>query len=228
MFPLIESAGRRYASLHWVLRASSPASTVLSSATTSYRPSRRTSFPSLGGTSVALVGSLLDGRVHSRGLELVTRFSVRDLPRRRQDLPSSWGTPIVRLHMFQADAGRIAYTRPLRCCSVALGDSKAKAPTRGLSTLNSMAFKLVVYASQDRLPCRHARLTSSCWSSSTGRAFHPQGSDERFQSCKLHLILLSQASLGARNLPDARNGPASGQILLFCPFLASAVHTSVG
>ena len=43
----------------------------------------------------------------------------------------------------------------------------------------------------------HARLASSCWSGSTGRAFHPQGSDERFQSCGLHLIPLSQALLGA-------------------------------
>ena len=44
--------------------------------------------------------------------------------------------------MFQSDAGRTAYTRPLRCGSVAPGDSKAKAPTIGLSTLNSMAFGL--------------------------------------------------------------------------------------
>ena len=43
-------------------------------ATTSYRPSRRTSFPSLGGTSVALVITLLNERVHRRGLELVTRL----------------------------------------------------------------------------------------------------------------------------------------------------------
>ena len=64
-------------------------------------------------------------------------------------------------------------TRPLRCCSVALGDSKAKAPTIGLSTLNSMAFGLAVYASQCRLLIHHARLASSCWSGSTGRAFHP-------------------------------------------------------
>ncbi len=57
-------------------------------------------------------------------------------------LPSSWGISIVRLHMFQSDAGRTACTRPLRCSSVALGISKAKAPTKGLSKLNSMAFGL--------------------------------------------------------------------------------------
>ncbi len=58
------------------------------------------------------------------------------------------GKPVVRLHMFQSDAGRTARTRPLRCSSVALGHRKAKAPTKGLSTLNSMAFELAVYASQ--------------------------------------------------------------------------------
>jgi hypothetical protein len=71
----------------------------------------------------------------------------------------------------------------------------------GLSTLNSMAFGLAVYASQCGLLPHHARLASSCWSDSTGRAFHPHGSAERFQSCGLHLILLSQACLAQRAPP---------------------------
>ncbi len=54
--------------------------------------------------------------------------------------------------MFQTDAGRTACTRPLECSSVALGHRMAKAPTKGLLTLNSMAFGLAVYASQGRLP----------------------------------------------------------------------------
>jgi hypothetical protein len=45
------------------------------SATTSCRPSRRTSFPSFGGTSVLhSLCSLLGGRVCRQGLELVTRY----------------------------------------------------------------------------------------------------------------------------------------------------------
>ena len=60
-----------------------------------------------------------------------------------------------------------------------------------------MAFGLAVYASQDGLPRHHARLASGRWSGATGRAFHPQDSNERFQSCNLHLIPLSQALLGA-------------------------------
>ncbi len=50
-------------------------------------------------------------------------------------------------------------------------------------------------ASQCGLLQHHARLASSCWSGSTGRAFHPHGSAEKFQSCQLHLIPLSQAFL---------------------------------
>ena len=41
------------------------------------------------------------------------------------------------------------------------------------------------YASQCGLLQPHARLASGCWSGSTGRAFHPQDSNERFQSCFL-------------------------------------------
>ncbi len=87
--------------------------------------------------------------------------------------------------MFQSDSGRTAHTRPLRCSSVALGTSKAKAPTKGLSKFNSMAFGLEVYASQYGSTRHHARLASSRWSGVTARAFHPQGSYERFQSCIL-------------------------------------------
>src|SRR5258708_16290069 len=60
-----------------------------------------------------------------------------------------------------------------------------------------MAFGLAVYASPRGLPRFDARLASSRWSDATGRAFHPQGSNERFQRTSLHLILLPQALLGA-------------------------------
>ena len=50
------------------------------------------------------------------------------------------------------DAGGTVGTRPIRCRGVALGDRSAKAPAKGLSTLNSMAFGLAVYASQCELP----------------------------------------------------------------------------
>src|SRR5262245_64506273 len=55
--------------------------------------------------------------------------------RRRQDLPSSWGTAIVRLPC-SVDAGRTAGTRPVKCRSVAPGRGTAEAPAKGLSTLH--------------------------------------------------------------------------------------------
>jgi hypothetical protein len=119
--------------------------------------------------------------------------------RKRQDLPGSWGTPNVR-SPCSVDAGRTARTRPLRCSSAAPGIRTAKAPAKGLSTLNSMAFGLAVYASQCGLPTPHARLASSRWSDSTGRAFRPQGSDERFQS--VSYISSSSPKLTWRNLID--------------------------
>ncbi len=165
--------------------------------------------------------SLLDGRVRRRGLELVTRYLHPGIDRGDElDIPSSWRISIVRLHMFPSDSGRTACTRPLRCTSVALGRSKAKAPTSGLSKLNSMAFGLAVYASQCGLLQPHARLASGCWSGSTGRAFHPQDSDERFQSCSEHLILPSQALLGAMIATDARKPARVGRVgvVVLCRF----------
>ena len=117
--------------------------------------------------------------------------------RRRQDLPSSWRTPIVRLRLFHTDAGRTAGTRPLQCRGVALGDRTAKAPARGLSTLPSMASGLAVYASPDRLPGLDAKLASSRWSDATGRALHPQGPNRRFQSACI--ISSSFSKLAWRN-----------------------------
>jgi hypothetical protein len=178
---------RRLAFLHWLqLGAVRQLQRYYQDAMTSCCSSHRTSLPSLGGTSGSLVvfaprrtsappGPGVGNPVSPAGM----------LPRKRQDLPSSWGTPIVRLHMFQSDSGGTAHTRPLRCSSVALGISKAKAPTNGLSKLNSMAFGLTVYASQDGLPRHHARLVPGRWSGATGRAFHPQGSYERFRICFL-------------------------------------------
>ncbi len=71
------------------------------SATTSCRPSRRASLPSLGGTSVALVRFAPPAdECAARGLELVTRWLPPGYTEETTGLPSSWGTPIVRLPMF--------------------------------------------------------------------------------------------------------------------------------
>src|SRR3954468_2049881 len=166
--------------------ASSPASSVLSKRY-DFLPPIPPHFVTFAWRYLSLhsLCSLLGGRVPHQGPELVTRcLQPGSLLRKRQDLASSWGISIVHSHMFSRRR-QDGCTRPLRCSHVAPGMRKAKAPTRGLSTLNSMAFGLAVYASQCGLPTPHARLASGRWSGTTGRAFHPQDSAERFPSCLL-------------------------------------------
>ena len=109
MFPSIGSVGRRFASLRRVLRGECPCfhGTTKALRLPAAHPAalrclrlavpqcplvlfalRRTSVPPKPG-----VGD----PVSPAGTSL----------RKRQDLPSSWRTPIVRLHMFHTDAGRI-------------------------------------------------------------------------------------------------------------------------
>ena len=144
---------------------------------------------------------LADASLSSTGSSGASSPASTVLSKRYGILPPSRRTSFPSLSdpfaMFQSDSGGTACVRPLRRSSVAPGMQKAKAPTKGLSELNSMAFELAVYASWSELPQYHAKLASSCWSGSTARDSHPQGSDERFQSCSGHLIPLSQALLGA-------------------------------
>ena len=157
--------------------------------------------------------SLSGGRVRRQSRELVTRYLQPGIRRgANRVLPSSWGTTIARLHMFQSDAGRTACTRPYSAAAWPLLIQRQRLPRWGLSTLNSMASGLAVYASPSELPQLDARLASSCWSGSTGRAFHPQGSDERFPSCRLHLVLHSQAWLGAMDVTSARKQAPGGRV----------------
>ncbi len=151
--------------------------------------------------SVHSLCSLPGGRVRRQGLELVTRYLQPGIRRgANRVLPSSWGTPSVRLSMF-FDSGRTACTRPIWSSSMALGMTKTKAPTTGLSELNSMAFGLAVYASPSSLPCPTQDSLPAA-----GQAL-PDGLSTRkvpmkgFRSCRLHLIPLSQALLGAMFTP---------------------------
>ena len=123
------------------------------SATTSCRPSRRTSFPSLGDTSVftRCFRSLTD-ECTAKAWSWSPGVSSREFAEEATGPPKFLGNLNHPFAVFQTDAGRTAGTRPLRCRSVAPGHRKAEAPTKGLSTLNSTAFGLAVYASQGRLP----------------------------------------------------------------------------
>ena len=122
MFPSVESAGRRFASLDRVLRGEFPCfvGTTKALRLPAVRPAalrclrlavpprslvlfapRRTSAPPKPGVVIP---------VSPAGISL----------RKRQDLPGSWGTPSVR-SPCSVDAGRTAVTRPLQCRSVAPG-----------------------------------------------------------------------------------------------------------
>ena len=132
--------------------------------------------------------------MHRQGLGLVVRVSSRKFAEERTGFSQVSGEPRLSVCNVPNRRRQDCLHQTIWYNSVALGHRRAKAPTKGLSTLNSIAFELAVYASQRGLLRHHARLASSCWSGSTGRAFHPQGSIERFQSCRLHLIPLSQTS----------------------------------
>jgi hypothetical protein len=104
--------------------------------------------------------------------------------------------------MFHTDAGRTAGTRPLQCRGVALGHRTAKAPAKGLSTLNSMAFGLAVYASQCRLPFYEnwlivkSPLLVFALQALQGRLELAQAEDRATQRCD------PSAALGPKSKPD--------------------------
>ena len=89
-------------------------------ATTSCRPSHRTSFPSFGGTPVALV-EFAPRRTSAPPKPGVGHPDLQPGNCRGDDKISQVpGKPNIRLHMLR-DAGRTACTRPLRSSSMALG-----------------------------------------------------------------------------------------------------------
>ncbi len=102
--------------------------------------------------SVHSLCSLPGGRVRRRSLELVTRYLRPGLTEETTGSPKFLGNPDCPFAHVPTDAGRTACTRPIQCNGVAPGHRTAKAPAKGLSALNSMAFGLAVYASQCWLP----------------------------------------------------------------------------
>jgi hypothetical protein len=113
MFPSIESADRRFASLHRVLRGEFPCfdGTIKALRLPAAHPTALR-FLRLAVPRLYSLCSLLDGRVRPPRPGVVHPVApAGNLPRRRQDLPSSWRTPMIRLRMF-FDSGRTACTRP--------------------------------------------------------------------------------------------------------------------
>ena len=134
---------------------SSPASAVLWSAPIPGRPCRPTSLPSQDGYHpVRLCSSLHTSPTPAWGQGCsgqATPLRPVGIEAETAGRPKFLENPHFRLPC-SIDAGRTAGTRPVQCRSVAPGIRKAKAPTKGLSTLNSMAFGLAAYASSPGLP----------------------------------------------------------------------------
>ena len=190
---------RRLAFLHWLRPGRrSPASPVLSRRYDALPPSRRASFPSHGGTSVALT-NFAPWRVSAPpGPGVVARYLQPGICRgANRVLPSSWGTSIVRLHMFHSDAGRTACTRPYSTAAWPLVIERQRLPRKvfrrsiawlsdWLSTLRDVSYPSTT---QDSLPAAGQALPGGL----STRKVPMKG----FRSASLHTILLSQALLGA-------------------------------
>ena len=105
------------------------------------------------------------------------------------------------------DPGRTGQDSPHRPADTAPETETSKASSIALSRLNRMAWRLTVYASPCRLPGNDARLACGCWLSFTARDSDPQGSEERFQLCVIH-ISSSSRELAWRNSILFRSVPS--------------------
>jgi len=144
--PLIEAAGRRFASLDRVLRDEFPcfSGTTKALRLPAVRPAAlRYLVWRYLPRSTRLFRSPAD-ECAARP-ELVTGYSGGMSLRKRQEI-QVLETPIVRLQC-SVELGRTADTRPVRCSSMALVWEKSRGSHEGLSTLNSMASGIAVIAS---------------------------------------------------------------------------------
>ncbi len=179
MFPAYGSMTRRPASLHRVLTGRVPLLRwYYQGATTPCRSSRRTSFPSFGGTA--------DGRLRFRSHRrqatntcdagLIGHPGRPPIPGVRAETtgpPTFLGNPDCAYALL-FDPGRTDHTRPFSVRRLGpRSDHDEGSCGNCLSRLYHTAWALAVYASQDGSLHHHARLASGCRPSSTGRAWYP-------------------------------------------------------
>ena len=165
-------------------------------AVTSCRPSRRASFPSLGGTTDALA-EFAPGRgecAHS-SLELVTRYLQPGYFRGDDRISYVLGEPRCAFALL-SDPGRADPIRPLRWADAALMGTKMKAPTIGTFEAESHSFdtRCLRFAVQITHTPRKTRF--GCWPSFTGGVGYPLGFLRKVSASVFRyiFILLSQTS----------------------------------
>jgi hypothetical protein len=142
--------------------------------------SARASLPSPGGYLRRAHLFVLDGA--ERGVVEPGRLTgcPTGLTQETRDLPGSWRTSRVQpASLF--DPGGTFTLRPYGVLVLRPPQGTTAAPTTPLSGLDHEAVALPVYASQRRLPGRHATLGSGCGHLSRAAVDPLQGSSERFQ-----------------------------------------------
>ena len=188
MFPSIESAGRRFAFLHRVLRGEFPCfhGTIKALRLPAARPAAlrylRLAVPRLHS-----LFSLLGGRVRRQGLELVTRYLRPGCCRGNDRISQVPGEPQFPFAHVLRPRPADAFLTLTECSRGPRSGNDEDADDVSLSRLNSMAFGLAAYVSRDGCPPNRARLASRCWSGSPGRAFTRRAPTKGFQltSCAL-------------------------------------------
>ena len=127
--------------------------------------------------------------------------------RKRQDLPSSWRTPIVRLHMFHTDAGRIVTPDHFGAATWPLVIERQRLPRkvfrRSIAWLSDSLSTLRRAGRPVRRKTRFQPLVRRYW---TG--FPPAGFRRKVSECFVHLSLLPQACLAQTDRPLDRTTDA--------------------
>ena len=199
---------------------------------TSCRPSRRASFPSRGRYhGIAHRFAPDDGCARpSSGLGLFARWPQPGFLRwRRQDLPSSWGTPIPVCPCSPTPAGRCV---PDHDGTLAWPPRRERQRRRRQSTFEAQwhgfradGLRITMLVTRHR-----ARLASRCWSGSPGQAFTRRAPTKGFQftSCVLASFskLLGTIPVSTRGLlgsarPIRHSSVIEELLLVFKVFLES-------
>ena len=144
------------------------------------RPSRRTSLPSLGGTTASTGFSLPERAGASRSGQGTFRVAIPlstacSLSVETVGSPRFLGNPIVDMPCSSTPARRLAPGPTARPCCLPCTQKTSAPATIILSWLNHTACPLAVYASLGWLPHRNARLASGCWPSLAGWDWLPIG-----------------------------------------------------
>ena len=192
--PLRRSAIRRPLPSTGSRRVGSPASAVVRGAPTPCRPSRRTSLPSLGGTALALAGSLLSvterchcgpgGLIHQSPSFWFTRGD--DRASQVPGEPHLCACPALRPR-------RDLCARPSRRFGAAFRHYyDVGSHNKPLSGLHHTACALAIYASSPGSPLTTQDSLPAAGQALPGGTGYPLGSHARFPSL-LHLILPAQA-----------------------------------